>query len=76
MDVCLLEGEGPGLPLLLLVPDLPLVLLRQAPVRGVTRQAGVGQHQGRAHGGDGDGTPLSPETDTDMHFSSNECQYD
>ena len=53
MDVGLLEGEGPGLPLPPLVPDPPLVILGEAPVRGVTRQARVTQHQGRAHGGGG-----------------------
>ena len=53
MDVGLLQGERPGLPLLLLVPDPPLILLAQAPVRGVTRQAGARQRQGRAHDNDG-----------------------
>ena len=53
MDVGLLQGERPGLSLPVLVPDPPLVLLGQAPVRGVARQARVGQRQGRAHDGDG-----------------------
>ena len=51
MDVSLLEGKGPGLPLRPLVPHSPLVVLGQAPVRGVARQARVWQHQGRGHDG-------------------------